>query len=79
MIPEISNINEAQSFAQKHNDILLLKAQELFNGAQSIIEYHQGSVLMMGLALHLAHSLGVNKKAIMEHWILIAKSHGAQE
>ena len=43
------------------------------------LEFHQASVLMMGLALHLARSIGANPEILCEHWIETAKSNGAQE
>ena len=34
---------------------------------------------MIGVALHLAKGLGADAKEISEHWIEIAKNHGAKE
>jgi Fe-S-cluster containining protein len=79
MIPEISDINKPDEFAQIHNDLLLIKAQETFENSSTLVEFHRGSVIMMGLALHLAHGLGIDKNTIAGHWISTAKSHGAQE
>jgi Fe-S-cluster containining protein len=79
MIPDIADINDPETFAQKHNDLLLLKAQEQFEKSNTLIQFHQESVVMIGLALHLAHGLGVDKKALAKHWIATAKSHGAKE
>ncbi|SDS01845.1 Putative zinc-or iron-chelating domain-containing protein [Polaribacter sp. KT25b] len=80
MIPEITNeIENPITFAHKHNDLLLLKAQEKFGSIQTLQEVHDASVLIMAVALHLARGLGANPKEIAEHFIEIAKSHGAQE
>ncbi|KGL64070.1 hypothetical protein PHEL85_1115 [Polaribacter sp. Hel1_85] len=80
MIPEITDdIENPIAYAQKHNDLLLLKAQEEFGSVQTLQELHEASVLIIGIALHLARGLGANPKEIAEHWIEIAKSHGAKE
>ncbi|MDO9254252.1 MAG: YkgJ family cysteine cluster protein [Bacteroidales bacterium] len=80
MLPEISDdLEDPVSFARKHNDILRLKAQEKFGALQANRELHEASVLMMGLALHLARGLGAEPVILAEHWIATAKNHGAQE
>jgi len=80
MIPDITDeIQNPIAFAQKHNDLLLSKAQEQFGSLQTLQEIHEASVLIMGLALHLARGLGADPKSIVEHWIETAKSHGAKE
>ena len=80
MIPEINEDTENPiTFAQKHNDLLLLKAQEKFGSLQTYQELHEASVLIIGVALHLARGLGADTKGISEHWIETAKSHGAKE
>jgi len=80
MIPEIiEDIESPVAFCQKHNDLLLLKAQEKFGGLQTFEEVHQASILMIGIALHLSRGLGADTKGISEHWIEIAKNHGALE
>ncbi|MGZ2370286.1 YkgJ family cysteine cluster protein [Ancylomarina sp. YFZ004] len=78
MIPEISD-DDSMTFVQKHNDLLLSKAQEKFGALQTNQELHEASVLIMGVALHLARGLGANPKDLAELWIDTAKSHGAQE
>lgn len=80
MIPAITNeIQNPITFAHKHNNLLQLKAQEKFGTLKTNQEFHEGSILIMGVALHLAQGLGADKKTIAEHWITIAKNHGAQE
>ena len=80
MIPEITDAAENPvTFAQEHNDLLLLKAQEKFGSLQTHQELHEASVLMMSLALHLSRGLGADTKEIAEHWIATAKSYGAVE
>jgi Fe-S-cluster containining protein len=80
MIPELEQETENPiAFVQKHNDLLLLKAQEEFGSIQSLQQLQEASVLIIGVALHLARGLGANTKEISEHWIDTAKSHGAKE
>jgi hypothetical protein len=80
MIPTITHDTDSPiTFAQKHNDLLLLKAQEEFGNLQTLQELHEASVLIIGVALHLARGLGADTKGISEHWIETAKRHGAKE
>jgi len=80
MLPEISdNLEDPVSFARKHNELLQAKAQQQFGTAQTNQELHQASVFIMGVALHLARGLGANPETLAEHWITIAKHHGAKE
>jgi Fe-S-cluster containining protein len=80
MIPEITDETENPiAFAKKHNELLLLKAQEKFGSLQTFEELHKASVLIINIALHLAKGLGADIKGISEHWIEIAKSQGAKE
>ncbi|MBV5281609.1 MAG: YkgJ family cysteine cluster protein [Paludibacter sp.] len=79
-ISEITDDNDDPVlFAQKHNDVLLSKAQNQFGALQTMQEVHEASVLIMGVALHLAHSLGAKPEILAEHWIDTAKKHGAKE
>lgn len=80
MLPSITEeLQNPIIFAQKHNELLLLKAQEQFGTLNTNQELHEASVLVMGIALHLAQGLGADRKSIAELWIDTAKSHGAQE
>lgn len=80
MIPNLSDdIDGPIPFAHKHNELLLLKAQEQFGHIQTAQELHEASVLIIGVALHLARGLGADTKGISELWIETAKSHGAKE
>jgi uncharacterized protein len=67
------------SFIQKHTDLLQTKVQEKFGGLQTMAEYHEASVLLMGVALHLARSVGANPEVLAKDWSDMAKSHGAKE
>lgn len=78
-IPEIIDAtDDSISFAQKHNDFLQLKIQEKFGALQTITEFHQASVLVMGVAIHLARAMGANPETLTKHWIDTAKRFGAQ-
>lgn len=80
MIPEIfENHKDPIRFVQKHKDLLQLKVQEKFSGLQTNLELHEASVLIMGVALHLARGIGADPKSLSEHWIETAKEHGAQD
>lgn len=80
MIPTITDETENPiAFAQKHTNLLLLKAQEKFGNLQTFQELHEASVLLIGVALHLSRGLGADTKGICEHWIETAKNHGAKE
>lgn len=79
MLPEIfDDLENPVSFIQKHNDLLQYKAQEKFGALQTNQENHEASVLLMGLALHLARCIGANPEILAEHWIDIAKIHGGK-
>jgi len=80
MIPEITDVKDNPiEFAQKHNDLLLLKAQEQFGSLQTLDQVHKACILIMGVALHLSRGLGADTKGIAELWIETAKSNGAKE
>ena len=80
MIPEIfDHIDDPISFVRMHNDLLQLKIQERFGALQTNQKLHEASVLVMGIALHLARGLGANPEILVEHWIDTAKNHGAME
>jgi hypothetical protein len=79
MLPSIDTTENPIIFAQKHNDLLLLKAQEEFGNLKTLQEVHDASVLIIGIALHLSRALGADTKGISEHWITTAKKHGAKE
>jgi Fe-S-cluster containining protein len=80
MLPEISDdLDNPISFARKHNELLQIKAQETFGALQTNQELHEASVLIMGVALHLARGIGAAAEILAEHWIAAAKDHGALE
>jgi hypothetical protein len=79
MLPEIDASEDPITFAQNHNDLLLLKAQEEFGNLKTLQELHDASVLIIAVALHLSRALGADTKGISEHWITTAKKHGARE
>ena len=68
-IPEISNnFVDPIAFVQKHTELLQIKAHEKFNTFNTNQEFHEASVKIMGIALHLAHGIGANRKVLAEHW-----------
>ena len=80
MVPSITDeIQNPIAFAEKHNELLLLKAQKQFGTLNTNEELHEASVLIIGVALHLARGIGADQKSIAEHWIQTAKGHGAEE
>ena len=80
MIPEIyDDTEDPVSFARKHKDLLQLKVQEKFGALQTFQEIHKACVFIMGVALHLARSLGANPQILAEHWIDTAINNGAVE
>ncbi|MGK0458435.1 MAG: Fe-S-cluster containining protein, partial [Polaribacter sp.] len=72
MLPDIDATENPITFAQKHNDLLLLKAQKEFGNLKTLQELHDASVLIIGVALHLSRALGADTKGISEHWITTA-------
>lgn len=76
ILPNITDhIDDPSLFAQEHNDILQTMAQDMFGGLQTNKEFHEAAVLIMGVALHLARSIGANPQNLAEHWIEIAKNN----
>lgn len=79
MLPEIPYTNDPILFSQQHNELLQQKLQHTCGNLQTHQELHETSVLTMAMALHLARALGANPELLSEHWINIAKQHGALE
>ena len=80
MLPDITDeLDDPILFACKHNDLLQAKAQQQFGAIQTNYEIHKASVLIMGVALHLARGIGANPETLVDHWIATAKDHGANE
>jgi uncharacterized protein len=80
MIPEIDgDFLDPISFIQQHTDVLQQKAQEKFGTLQTNEEFHNASVLLMGIALHLARGVGANAAILAEDWSDTARNHGAGE
>lgn len=72
-------LEDSSAFIEAHNEQLQSKAQEKFGALSTNQEFHEASVLMMALALYLARALGANPTILAEHWVEVAKSHGACE
>lgn len=78
MIPAL-NEHHPIEFGSKHLALLQTKAQHEFGEIKTLQGYHQASTLLMAMALHLARGIGASPEALAEHWVLIARSHGAME
>lgn len=80
MLPDLSeDLPDPLAFSRSHHDLLLAKAQASFGAVDSADGLRNASVVMMGLALHLGRGLGAEPAQLAEHWIRIAKEHGALE
>lgn len=80
ILPEIvENLDNPFEFVQTHTELLQAKAQEKFGNLQTNKEYHEASVVMMGVSLFLGISIGANSQNLAEYWIETAKNHGAKE
>lgn len=76
MTPQISeNCSDPLSFVQEHNELLQMKIEEFLESSTSNDELHRASVLMMGLALHLARAIGANPAALAVHWFETAEGY----
>ncbi len=78
MVPQIHSEDQAD-FTQKHLTFLQSKAQEQFGILSTMDQLHEASVLIMGVALQMARSIGANPQDMAELWIETAKKHGAGE
>ena len=78
MIPGLEGQSDVMTFAQAHNEFLQIKIQELAGTLSNLDEIRETAELTMALALCLAHAIGADAKGLSEHWIWIAKSHGAR-
>lgn len=80
MIPDLAEcIKDPIHFTQNHNEIIHESVQKLIDQSTTLDEVRETAELMMAIALFFAHSLGADAKGLSEHWIDIAKSHGASE
>ena len=78
MLPALDeHIENCETFANAHNELLQTKAQEEFGALQKLEDVQLAAVKMMNLAFYLALSLGADARGLSEHWIEVAKSHGA--
>jgi len=80
MTPSVSeSVTEGIEFASLHLELLQQKIQESFDTASTVAEIQHASCVTIGLALHLGRGLGVDTKALVNHWVEIAKTHGGLE
>jgi len=79
MTPDISATDaDPLSFVQEHSRLLQELAQEKFGSLQSNEEFHEASVSIMAVALHLARAIGADPKGLSEHWCELARNFGAK-
>ncbi len=68
-VPKISETyTDSLAFVEQHNEMLQIKIQETLGNLETNSEFHINSVLLMGLALHLARSIGANPATLATHW-----------
>lgn len=80
MIPDLEGQpDNVPDFVQVHQETLNTKIQELSENLSSFDTVRESAVLIMALALFLAHAIGADVKGLSEHWIESAKSYGAKE
>ena len=79
MIPVLEQSDEPLGFVLAHTEILNNKIRELSESLSTMNTIREAAKLLMALALFLAHTIGADAKGLSEHWIEIAKSHGAKE
>lgn len=74
VIPELpTDFSGPINFVQQHTELLQRKAQEKFSALITNKDFHEASVLIMGVALFLAQGIGANRMGLAEHWVETAK------
>lgn len=73
----VGPIDDVDSFASQHNQLLQEKAQHMFGQLTQSEKVQTASILMMRLALYLATAIGANPSVLATHWVEIAKENGA--
>ena len=80
MVPDITiNIEDSNSFVKQHFELLQVRIQEKVKILNSLKDFHDTSVLIMGLTLLLARSIGAEPEDLANHWADTALSFGALE
>lgn len=79
LYPLIDYNEDPTIFIEQHNEYLQQKIQACFGSLTTKQEFSTASILLMNMALYLAMSIGANSKELAEHWIEVAKEHGALE
>lgn len=80
MVPVLEEpLHDVVGFVEAHNELLNKKIQEVVRDLTTFSSIQETAIRMMALALFLAHAIGADAKGLSEHWIDIAKSHGAKE
>lgn len=80
MVPVLAQqVDGLIEFVHAHNEILQTKISELQDSLTTFGSIREAAILMMTLALFLAHTIGADANGLSEHWIDTAKSYGAGE
>ncbi|MFT6500909.1 MAG: Fe-S-cluster containining protein [Crocinitomicaceae bacterium] len=73
-VPEISiECADPMAFVQQHTELLQIKSQEKFGTLSTNEEFHEASVVIMGVALLMAQGIGADRNALAELWCETAK------
>jgi Fe-S-cluster containining protein len=80
MLPEITDHKGNPSlFVQKHFETIQIEIQQQLGEQKTNLALKKASVLVMGLALHLARAIGANPEVLANHWADTALGFGAKE
>ncbi|MFD1552048.1 YkgJ family cysteine cluster protein [Putridiphycobacter roseus] len=74
-----SSLNDPNTFVQNHFELLQISIQDKFSVLKTNMQLHEAAVLVMGLALFLARSIGANPTELANYWADTAVNFGAQE
>ncbi len=77
-IPDLEQQYGPLDFVQAHKVLLNEKIQELSESLSAMNAIREAAKLLMALALFLAHAIGADAKGLSEHWVEIARNHGAE-
>lgn len=77
MIPVLEQSDEPLDFVLAHTEILNNKIRELSESLSTFNSIREAAKLLMALVLFLAHTIGADAKGLSEHWMEIARDHGA--
>ncbi|MFY7989367.1 MAG: YkgJ family cysteine cluster protein [Fluviicola sp.] len=77
--PNLPNdLIDPDTFVQVHSEQIMQAAQILCDQLSTVQEIYEASILMMTMALFLAHAVGADAAGLSEWWVQIAKENGAE-